>query len=564
MKTPGNLFARLSLLLLFLPITSMAQDDFDDPFDDINAEWDAFALDAAREFEEFRAQANAEYAAFLEEAWQQFEAMRGRPRPQDQNRLPLDVINSATLLTPSQAVKSKTTNARFNIKSAFNGVFESMRPDPSFKHKSVRKLLKEERRQRREAERLAEKQEKQRQKQQRADAERQKQLAQQNQQQANDIASSETNPRLVNFLFYGTPMQVNVGDIRKPLKLKSVNPHDVADAWRICSGSEYNELQCDLMDLREKYNLCDWAYLQMLSEAAQAYLGQGSNEATFLTAFIYCQSGYRIRLGQTGGRLIMLYACQNIIYDQDFFQLDGNMFYVFGTMPENLYLNACKQGFEKEQSLSLFVDKEPALAANNSDTRTIKSVVYSDMQIKVSVNQNLIKFYENYPTSNVDGNHLTRWALYANKPMDESVRQQIYPTLQEKIKGLSEYDAVCRLLSLLQSGLEYRYDEQVWGHDRAFFPEETLYYPYADCEDRAILFSRLVRDLLGLKVALIYYNASEAHLATAVHFNEKIKGDAFVINGENYFVCDPTNCIPAPGVTMQQEVNAQAQYILLN
>ena len=260
----------------------------------------------------------------------------------------------------------------------------------------------------------------------------------------------------------------------------------------------------------------------------------------------------------------MLYACQNTIYDQNYFQLDGQMFYVFGQMPDNLYLSACEQGFDKEQSLSLFVDKEPALSANNSNMRTIRSVLYPDLEIKVSVNQNLISFYDSYPTSSIQDNPLTRWALYANKPLDESVKQQIYPTLKNHLRGLSEYEAVSRLLSLLQSGLVYEYDDKVWGHDRAFFAEETLYYPYADCEDRAILFSRLVRDLLGLKVALIYYNASEAHLAAAVRFNEKIKGDAFVINGDNYFVCDPTNCIPRPGITMQQEINAQAQCILLD
>ena len=83
----------------------------------------------------------------------------------------------------------------------------------------------------------------------------------------------------------------------------------------------------------------------------------------------------------------------------------------------------------------------------------------------------------------------------------------------EEIKKLGKLEAVERLLNLLQTGLTYGYDSEVWGCDRAFFAEETLYYPFCDCEDRAILLSRLVRDLLGLETILVYY---PGHLAMAV------------------------------------------------
>ena len=38
---------------------------------------------------------------------------------------------------------------------------------------------------------------------------------------------------------------------------------------------------------------------------------------------------------------------------------------------------------------------------------------------------------------------------------------------------------------------EYGYDDEIWGKDRLFFADETIHYPFSDCEDRAILFSRL-------------------------------------------------------------------------
>ena len=47
------------------------------------------------------------------------------------------------------------------------------------------------------------------------------------------------------------------------------------------------------------------------------------------------------------------------------------------------------------------------------------------------------------------------------------------------------------------------------------FPEETINYPYSDCEDRSILFSYLVKNLLHLDIVGVKYND---HLATAINF----------------------------------------------
>ena len=116
------------------------------------------------------------------------------------------------------------------------------------------------------------------------------------------------------------------------------------------------------------------------------------------------------------------------------------------------------------------------------------------------------------------------------------------------------------LINFVQTAFVYEYDDKVWGCDRAFFADETLYYPYSDCEDRSILFSRLVRDLLGLEVVLVYY---PGHLATAVKFNEPIPGDYLSVDGTRYLVCDPTYIHAPIGLTMPDMDNSQAKVIML-
>ena len=136
----------------------------------------------------------------------------------------------------------------------------------------------------------------------------------------------------------------------------------------------------------------------------------------------------------------------------------------------------------------------------------------------------------------------------------------LYPQLRELIAGKSQWEAGNLLLNWVQTAFVYEYDDKVWGEDRAFFPDETLYYPYCDCEDRSILFSRLVRDLMGLEVILLYY---PGHLATAVCFTEDVAGDYLLVNGKRYVVCDPTFINANVGRTMTDMDNATAHVILL-
>ena len=95
--------------------------------------------------------------------------------------------------------------------------------------------------------------------------------------------------------------------------------------------------------------------------------------------------------------------------------------------------------------------------------------------------------------------------------------------------------------------------------DGLYYPTE-LYYPYCDCEDRSILYSRLVRDLLGLDVILVFY---PGHLATAVCFNTPVEGDYIELSGKRFTICDPTYIGAPVGMTMPNMDNKTAKVILL-
>jgi hypothetical protein len=90
-----------------------------------------------------------------------------------------------------------------------------------------------------------------------------------------------------------------------------------------------------------------------------------------------------------------------------------------------------------------------------------------------------------------------------------------------------------------QKAFSYKTDQDNYGFEKWNFAEETLVNRYSDCDDRAIFFTQLVKNLLGMKVVLVHYPG--LHLAAAVRFdNPQTDGDHVIVNNTKYLICDPT------------------------
>ena len=359
------------------------------------------------------------------------------------------------------------------------------------------------------------------------------------------------------FSIFGTKYQVRLSDACR-FKLKGVTENDVADVIESLSDIKYDNLLFDCLKIRKENKLSDWAYFQALEALTNDFCGKGTNEATLLMGYILSQSGYKVRLGRDNNKLVLLTASQHTIYNKVAYRFDGETFYLLDGSVETLSI--CRASLPNETSVSLMIRAAQKFDMDQSDVRTIKSRDYPDFKVTIHTNKNLLKFYDTYLPSCMNDELMTRWAMYANTPLSDDVKAELYPQLRSKLQGLSKLEGMRRLLNLIQTGLVYEYDENIWGVDRAFFAEETLYYPYCDCEDRSILLSRLVRDILGLKAILIYY---PGHLAMAVHFPEEVNGDYILLEGEKYIVCDPTYIAATVGRTMPGMNNNEARVILL-
>ena len=353
---------------------------------------------------------------------------------------------------------------------------------------------------------------------------------------------------------FGTSLKLRYNVAHK-VTLAGVSENEVADAVEKMAGENTDKLIVDCIAMRDSKSLSDWAYINMLKEVTTAIYGSYSNSAVLLMAYVYMQSGYKMRLATDNGRLYMLFASDYTIFGKNYYFMDGDKYYSLDELPEHLCI--CNAAWPAEGTLSLLIAGNQHFDAKTDKAKRVASTKYTGLDVNVKVNNNLLDFYSSYPKSMINNDPTSTWAMYANTPMDSSVVAQVYPTLKAQIEGLSKLEAVNKLLHFVQTGLVYKYDNEVWGYDRPFFAEESLYYDYADCEDRSILFTRLVRDLLDVECVLIYV---PGHLLAAVRLTDDIKGDFILVEGRKFMLCEPT-CLNGASVgwsNVAEDVKMQA------
>lgn len=377
------------------------------------------------------------------------------------------------------------------------------------------------------------------------------------------VVKQEEPTQKVSTSLYGTMISVNFPKDDN-FHLAALSNQKLSDAWKTLSAEKYDVVVNNVLSLRDKLKLCDWAYLRMIQSVCEKHYGK-SNEATYMLTYLMTQSGYKVRMAQSKsqGKLYMLFASMYDLYSYPYLRLDDQKFYILDgqgikDLTSSKDFCVCKAKYAKERAFSMQIKEEQRLSMVETPARKLTSK--RGLSATVSVNKNGIDFYNSYPRAYLNGDVTTSWVAYANTPLDKSTRDVLYPLLKKNIQSLSERDAVGLILNWVQTAFVYEYDDKVWGGDRPFFPSETLYYPYCDCEDRAILFSRIIRDVMGLDVVLLYY---PGHLAAAVGLTGEVKGDYVTYKGRQYTVCDPTYINANVGMSMPDLRGKTAKVVVL-
>lgn len=479
----------LTWLALFVAATLNAQveDDFTKAEKEMkqNAfeEFQRFKEQAVQEFEDFRRQANEEYARFMQEAWKSFETQPA-VEPPAKPKPPMPLVDNTTPDKPDPVIVNRPVVSPVRV------------PDPVL----IPELSKPED----------------------PKPERPKPM-----QPIKPSAVPVTAAQ--NVYLYGSPFAFHLED-EYELKLTDASEKSVSKMWTKLSEPRFDYLIAECLQQRDKGNLCDWAYIKLTQQVAEKQCGVGTNEAVVMQMYLLTQSGYQMRIGRdNSNNLALLIGSKEKIYRYKYFVLNDIKFYILDRKFNQRGLSIFDHAFPKEKSLSLALT-QPKLQLDLSEDRIIASKRYPEATATVHTNRNLMAFYNDYPLSSM-------WHYYSKASLSDAVKESLYPVLRKAIEGKTELQAVNILLNFVQTGFQYKTDDEQFGYERPLYPDELFYYPYSDCEDRSILFSCLVRELVGLEVVLLDY---PVHIATAVCFNEQVEGDYFMLNGKKFIISDPT------------------------
>ena len=353
------------------------------------------------------------------------------------------------------------------------------------------------------------------------------------------------------FAYYGVTCDVHTSTDGLGFRLAAVDEKSVAAAWKTLSQEKYDGLLHDCIAQRDALHLSDWGYMRLLGSMSERLLGKGSNEAVLLQMYLLAQSGYRVRMARTDSKLVLLMPFSNKIYSYSYLTIDNVKHYLI-THDKLQNLRVCEVKFPREQVADIRMGQLPTLGGAKRSC-TLAAENFGVMRATVAVEERLAAFLNDYPLSD-------SWEYYALAGLSDGVKATLYPALKKQMEGKSKKKAAAMLLDFVQTAFDYATDQDQFGYERPLFGDESFYYRKNDCEDRSILYSILVRDLLGLDVVLVHW---PGHLGTAVAFPDAVEGDYFVVDGRRYTVCDPTYIGAGIGETMPKFKNASANLVRL-
>ncbi len=347
----------------------------------------------------------------------------------------------------------------------------------------------------------------------------------------------------ININYLGLPLELNYKQNLEIQLQSPINEKGIADFWYSVSNIDHTTLLAQTSDYREQLKLNDWGYCLLLNEITKEVSGESQNLSRLLLWFMLTKSGYEAKVGFAEDNVYLLLPCKNKIYGVSYVVIDDKRFYTLSFDKKeqlNIAINTYDGKYPKADDLiDLSIKDSPKVKSTLIEKELKFSYENTDYSIPVTYNQTTAEYFKNYPQTDLE--------VYFKAPLSDEATYSLTIGLKPILEGRTEADAANVLLRFVQTAFQYKTDGDQFGSEKSLFSDETLFYPYSDCEDRSIIFSYLISKILGLRVIGLDY---PGHISTAVHFQNDLLGDKIVYNSTNFVVCDPTYINANVGMAM--------------
>lgn len=462
--------------------------------------FDGFAKESSKDYAAFQDEANKRFVNLLKESWIEFKVLDGIEYPRKPKPMTAPMAPEAAPVDPPVTPER---NPR-----PVEGSVPSVAPDTTLRTAPVENPYKEG-----------------------------KPLVEDAEPPVQDVEGMKT----CIFSFYNSEVRILVPKAFLTYRMAGNSEKDVAGFWEVLSTSDFRYVLNQIDEYASRMGLEGWSlYLFAERLSGELFGSDRLDEVEVFKAFILNQMGVSARMGLADGRLMTTVSVKEQLYARMFYKYEGRKYYFGKDVKEIKEFRSYPGEFAGNLAQISVEIPAPLHLGGKEDVLSISkpSKVFGSV-FSLPVNMALCGFYLDFPQVDVD--------VYARAAYDREFSSALLEGLRPRLKGRDELTNVNMLLKFMQYDFEYSTDDDQFGYEKPFFLEENFIYPANDCEDRSILFSYLVKNLLGLDVVLLNY---PSHVAAAVCFNEDVAGDSVSFNGRRFTVCDPTYIGSCVGMTM--------------
>lgn len=346
-------------------------------------------------------------------------------------------------------------------------------------------------------------------------------------------------------VFYGNEVKFVFDPLWKTYRLTGgAKPETISDFWTTMSGSKYEATIQAVNAARRDLKLDDWAYVMLWRDVVRALQPQRQTEQNLLLWYFLVKSGYDMRLGYYGEDVFLFAAIKQPVYATKYTKVNHQTYYAALSADHGSSIRAFYT-YKADYPIKLnSLDIKTAYTGFDKavSAQRMLAFEYKGETIKFSVpyDRRLVEYMDTFPQSDFE--------LYFDTDGSSVLRRGLLPELKKYTASMDEKEAVNFLLSFVQKAFAYKTDDEQFGREKYFFVEESLYFPYNDCEDRSVLFAWLVHELVGIKVVGVLY---PGHMTTAVALKQVNEGDYTVdFRGDRFVIADPTYIGASVGMPM--------------
>ncbi|MDE6770739.1 MAG: hypothetical protein K2J78_13535 [Muribaculaceae bacterium] len=344
--------------------------------------------------------------------------------------------------------------------------------------------------------------------------------------------------------FYG--MEILVPEIDFKINKTLGNAADFARHWKLMDEQNLAErVENAIMPKIKELGLNDYLTYEFLSAYMDSkFPDAGVSPKMSAVHYLLANQGYDVRIAVTTGTgdPVILMPCEQMIYGNSYMTIGGRNYFLMA--PPGVNLNGVRlatcdlpKAAKNGKTVDLRID-----GLNLPMKERPFKISQGGVTLTGTLNENLMPIVYKYPQMDTQG--------FAVSVLDKNLRKDLVSQIKRQLGDKDKLTATNELLRFMQFGFDYATDDELHGFEKPYFLEENFYYPKNDCEDRAIFYTYMLWNALGIDNQLLAFPGHES--ASVSIPGASIRGTSYENNGKLYYISDPTYIGSTTGQCMRQ------------